>query len=215
MNGITAIQNNPMKLRRKLENILERQRKAFLEEAIVTAEVRISRIDRAIGLLQEYGTKFCETLMEDFGSRSIHQSRQIDIDGSIFALSYAKEHLHEWMHPEECQTMFNFHDLGARATVHYQPRGVVGCISPWNFPVQLTFGPLAGIFSAGNRVMIKPSENTPATSQLMKEIFIKCYDLEEVAVVTGGAEVGEIFSSLPFDHLLFTGSASIGKRVMR
>ncbi|MEX2326492.1 MAG: coniferyl aldehyde dehydrogenase, partial [Pseudomonadales bacterium] len=91
----------------------------------------------------------------------------------------------------------------------------IGCISPWNFPVQLTFSPLAGIFAAGNRTMIKPSEFTPATSELMKEIFTGAFDIEEVAVITGGPEVGAAFSSLPFDHLLFTGATAIARHVMR
>ena len=92
---------------------------------------------------------------------------------------------------------------------------MIGCISPWNFPVQLTFGPLAGVFAAGNRTMIKPSEFTPMTSELMKEIFASSFDVEEVAVFTGGPEVGSAFSGLPFDHLLFTGATSIAKHVMR
>jgi coniferyl-aldehyde dehydrogenase len=105
--------------------------------------------------------------------------------------------------------------LGARARVEFQPKGVVGIISPWNFPVQLTFGPLAGAFAAGNRVMIKPSEFTPRTSDLMARMFRSAYDETEVAVFPGGPEVGAAFSKLPFDHLLFTGATSIAYHVMR
>ena len=105
--------------------------------------------------------------------------------------------------------------LGAKLRVEYQPLGTVGLISPWNFPVVLTFGPLGSIFAAGNRVMIKPSEFTPITSELMKQMFKENFSEDEVAVVTGGPEVGADFSSLPFDHLLFTGATSIGKHVMR
>jgi len=96
--------------------------------------------------------------------------------------------------------------LGARAWIEYQPKGVVGVISPWNFPVNLTFTPLAGIFAAGNRAMIKPSEFTPRTAELMARMFRSAYDETEVAVFTGGPEVGAAFSRLPFDHLLFTGA---------
>jgi len=88
-------------------------------------------------------------------------------------------------------------------------------ISPWNFPVNLTFAPLGGILAAGNRVMIKPSEFTPATSELMKEMFASAFTEEEIVVFTGGPDVGQAFSSLPFDHLLFTGATSVAKHVMR
>src|SRR5690606_6677288 len=105
--------------------------------------------------------------------------------------------------------------LGAKARVEYQPLGVVGVISPWNFPVNLTFTPLAGVLAAGNRCMIKPSEYTPATSALLAEIFPTAFDEKEVAVVTGGPQTGADFAALPFDHLLFTGATSIARHVMR
>jgi coniferyl-aldehyde dehydrogenase len=105
--------------------------------------------------------------------------------------------------------------FGARAEIRCQPKGVVGLISPWNFPVNLTFAPLAGVLAAGNRAMIKPSEVTPATSELMKQMFASAFDEEEIAVVTGGPEVGQAFASLAFDHLIFTGATSIGRQVMR
>jgi coniferyl-aldehyde dehydrogenase len=103
---------------------------------------------------------------------------------------------------------------GARAQLSYQPLGVVGIISPWNFPITLTFGPLAGILAAGNRCLIKPSELTPAVSALIQQLVARYFDPSELAVVTGGAELAEAFSGLPFDHLLFTGSTAVGRRVM-
>jgi coniferyl-aldehyde dehydrogenase len=105
--------------------------------------------------------------------------------------------------------------FGAKAEVRFQPKGVVGVISPWNFPVNLTFAPLAGILAAGNRAMIKPSEYTPATSELMRTMFAGAFSEEEIAVVTGGPEVGEAFSRLAFDHLIFTGATSVARHVMR
>jgi coniferyl-aldehyde dehydrogenase len=103
---------------------------------------------------------------------------------------------------------------GVRAEIRHDPLGVVGVISPWNFPITLSFGPLAGILAAGNRCMIKPSESTPEVSSLMQRLFGQYFDAREVAIVTGGADVAEGFSRLPFDHLLFTGSGSVGRRVM-
>ncbi|HMO41862.1 MAG TPA: aldehyde dehydrogenase family protein, partial [Phenylobacterium sp.] len=120
-------------------------------------------------------------------------------------LKHAKAHLRKWMAPEKRKTTPAILGLfGAKAQLQYQPKGVVGVISPWNFPVNLTFGPLAGILAAGNRAMIKPSEFTPKTSELMKAMFAKAFTEDEIAVITGGPAVGEAFSSLPFDHLIFT-----------
>ena len=138
-----------------------------------------------------------------------------DIDGAIGPLQHAKKHVRQWMKPEKRKVMFPLGIFGARGRIEYQPLGVVGCISPWNFPVQLTFAPLGGIFAAGNRTMIKPSEFTAQTSELMQELFAAEFDEEEVAVCTGGPDVGGAFSRLPFDHLLFTGATSIAKHVMR
>ncbi|HEX2675445.1 MAG TPA: coniferyl aldehyde dehydrogenase, partial [Polyangiales bacterium] len=100
------------------------------------------------------------------------------------------------------------------AKVHYQPLGVVGVISPWNYPMSLALGPLAIAFAAGNRVMIKPSEFTPKTSELMKQLLGEVFPADLVTVITGGPAVGQAFSELPFDHLLYTGSTRVGKFVM-
>ena len=194
--------------------VLERQRAASTAEGLVSAETRVDRIDRAIGLLQTHGKQLSEAMREDFGHRSIHQSNFTDIGASISPLKHARKNVRKWMRPEKRST-FPFNVLGGRGEVQFQPLGVIGCISPWNFPVQLTFSPLAGIFAAGNRTMIKPSEFTPHTSELMQVLFASVYDETEVAVFTGDAEVGTAFSSLPFDHLLFTGAGSIAKHVMR
>lgn len=199
----------------EMQKVLDLQRKSYIAEGYVTPETRIDRIDRAINIIQKNGQRFCETMREDFGHRSMEQSKLTDVDGSVGPLKHAKKHLRSWMKGEKRKVMFPLNLFGSKARVEFQPLGVVGCISPWNFPVQLTFGPLGGIFSAGNRTMIKPSEFTPATSELMKELFEAAFDIEEVAVFTGGPEVGGAFSSLAFDHLLFTGATSIGKHVMR
>jgi coniferyl-aldehyde dehydrogenase len=110
--------------------------------------------------------------------------------------------------------MFPLGLLGGRSRIEYQPLGVVGVISPWNFPVNLAFAPLADILAAGNRAMIKPSEFTPTVSDVMAEIVRDAWDEKEVAIFTGGPEVGAAFSALPFDHLLFTGATSIARHIM-
>lgn len=198
-----------------MQAILDRQKAAYIAEGVVTAETRIDRIDRAINILKQHGSKLSEAMAADFGHRSLDQSKLTDIDGAIGPLEHSKKHLRKWMRAEKRKVMFPLGIFGARGRIEYQPLGVVGCISPWNFPVQLTFSPLAGIFAAGNRTMIKPSEFTAQTSELMKELFEKEFDIEEVAVFTGGPDVGGAFSRLPFDHLLFTGATSIAKHVMK
>ena len=198
-----------------MQAVLDRQKKAYIAEGAVSAETRIDRIDRAIDILKTHGSKLSEAMAADFGHRSMDQSKMTDIDGSIGPLESSKKQLRKWMRPEKRKTMFPLGIFGARSRIEYQPLGVVGCISPWNFPVQLTFAPLAGVFAAGNRTMIKPSEFTVQTSRLMKELFAAAFDEEEVAVFTGGPDVGGAFSRLPFDHLLFTGATSVAKHVMK
>ena len=202
-------------IREKMLSVLDYQRRSYLAEGEVTAETRIDRLRRAIAILEKHGDKLCEAMDEDFGHRSLQQSRMTDIDGSIGPLKHAIKHVRSWMKSERRSVMFPLGLFGSRGRVEYQPLGVVGCISPWNFPVNLTFTPLAGIFAAGNRTMIKPSEYTPSTSEVMREIFAGAFDSSEVAVFTGGPEVGSAFSGLPFDHLLFTGATSVARHVMR
>ncbi len=198
-----------------MEIILERQKQAQLREGTPDADKRIDWLDRCIGLLVDHAGEIEDALSQDFGHRSKDASRFTDVASSISALQYAKKHLRKWMRPEKRKVEFPLGLLGSKAELHYQPKGVVGVISPWNFPVNLTFTPLAGIFAAGNRAMIKPSEFTEHTSQLMKDMFAKAFSQDEVAVITGGPEVGAAFTKLPFDHIIFTGATSVAKHVMR
>jgi len=196
--------------------LLERQRDNYLAEGVVSAARRRDRLERAIELLKTHQDRLVAAMRDDFGHRSEHQSLFTDVAGSIGPLRHAQANLAKWMKPEKRRVgPFPLNLLGAKARVEYQPLGVVGVISPWNFPVNLTFTPLAGILAAGNRCMIKPSEFTPATSALMAEIFPTAFDELEIAVVTGGPQTGADFAGLPFDHLLFTGATSIARHVMR
>ena len=199
----------------ELGSILAKQKAAHIRDGAPSAEERIDRIDRAIDLLVTHGDALNKAMAEDFGHRSLDQSGLTDIAGSIGPLKHSKKHLRKWMRPEKRSVDFPLNLLGSKARVEFQPKGVVGIISPWNFPVQLTFAPLANVFAAGNRAMIKPSEFTEKTSDLMKELLEKYYSDEEVAVVTGGPDVGAAFSKLAFDHLVFTGATSIAYHVMR
>tara|TARA_B110000858_G_scaffold154249_1_gene175922 strand:+ start:24 stop:1451 length:1428 start_codon:yes stop_codon:yes gene_type:complete len=199
-----------------LNEVLEIQKKAHLRDGPLSVETRKDWIDRCIALLIKYQNEIAEAISEDFGHRSTESSLLADVAGSIGSLKSAKENIKKWVKPEKRKVTPSILGLlGARLRLEYQPLGTVGVISPWNFPVTLTFGPLGSIFAAGNRAMIKPSEFTPKTSELMKKMFEEAFSQEEVAVFTGGPDLGEAFSSLPFDHLLFTGATSVAKHVMR
>jgi coniferyl-aldehyde dehydrogenase len=199
-----------------LNEVLEKQKKAHLRDGPLSVETRKEWIDRCIALLIKYQNEIAEAISEDFGHRSTESSLLADVAGSIGSLKSAKENIKKWVKPEKRKVTPSILGLlGAKLRLEYQPLGTVGVISPWNFPVTLTFGPLGSIFAAGNRAMIKPSEFTPKTSELMKKMFEEVFSEEEVAVFTGGPDLGEAFSSLPFDHLLFTGATSIAKHVMR
>lgn len=195
--------------------ILAKQKAANIRDGIPSAEQREAWIDKSIDLLVTHGEALSKAMAEDFGHRSIDQSNLTDIAGSIGAMKFSKKHLRKWMRPEKRKVEFPLGLLGSKAQIQYQPKGVIGIISPWNFPVNLTFAPLANVFAAGNRAMIKPSEFTEKTSELMAELFAKYYSDEEVAVVTGGPDVGAQFTTLPFDHMIFTGATSIAHHVMR
>lgn len=197
-----------------MEAALSRLKAAGRKDPIPDAKQRVEWLDKSIDLLKTHRVALNEAMDADFGCRSKDQSDWTDISGSVDALKFARKGLKKWMLPEKRSVQFPLGLFGARAEVRYQPKGVVGVISPWNFPVSLTFTPLAGVFAAGNRAMIKPSEQTPQTSGLMKELFEEYYSDDEVAVVTGGPEIGSAFSHLPFDHLVFTGGTSIAHHVM-
>jgi len=199
-----------------MQALLERQKAAHLRDGAPTAEQRIERLDRCIGLLVDYRAEIEEALNADFGARSRETTAFADVASSIGTLKYAKAGLKAWMKPEKRKPTPALLGLfGAKAEIRFQPKGVVGVISPWNFPVNLTFTPLAGVLAAGNRAMIKPSEYTPATSELMARMFGSVFSPEEIAVVTGGPDVGQAFAGLAFDHLVFTGATSIAAHVMR
>jgi coniferyl-aldehyde dehydrogenase len=194
--------------------VLARQREAFLAEQPVTAEIRIDRINRAIHMLADNEGRVADALLSDYGCRPRDFSRFTEAAASIGVLKHARKRVRRWMRPERRSLDFPIGLIGGRAWVEYVPKGVMGIISPWNFPVYLIFCPLSGALAAGNRAMIKPSENTPATAELMAELIGRTFDDAEVAVCTGGPEVGQAFSELPFDHLLFTGGTEIGRLVM-
>ena len=200
--------------RQNMLTTLQAQRDSYIAEGYVSAETRIDRIDRAIDILVTHAEAISAAMNDDFSCRPRQTNLMTDVTGSIECLKHSKKHLKNWMKSEKRPTMFPLNLLGARSQISYQPKGVVGVIAPWNFPFGMVFEPLAGVLAAGNRAMIKPSEFTPATSSIMAEIIGSAFDPSELAVFTGGPEVGQAFSTLPFDHLIFTGATSVARHIM-
>ena len=198
-----------------LDAILAAQRAASESERPTPITVRKDRLDRAIRMMIDNAETFCTVLAADFGQRSRELTMLTDIISSIRSLKHARKYVARWSRRERRRLDFPLGLLGARAWIDYQPKGVVGVIAPWNFPVQLTMSPLAGIFAAGNRAMVKTSEFTPRTAALFEEIAGRYFDPSELAFVSGGPEVGQAFSALPFDHLLFTGATGVGRHILR
>lgn len=199
----------------ELRAILDSQRAAFKAEGPVAIETRIDRIDRCIALLVDNQQAICDAVNKDFGCRSKFPTLMMDIMNSVGTLKFVKKNLKKWMKPEKRSPFMPMNFLGAKAYIKYQPKGVVGIMTPWNVPVNMIFSPLADVLGAGNRAMIKPSEFTPHTSEVMQRLFAQYFEESEVAVVTGGPEVGAAFSSLQLDHIIFTGATTIGRLVMK
>ena len=196
-----------------LEALLSRQRAAFRADPMPSAEARIRRLGDLHQLLLDEQQAIVAAISADFGNRSADETLLAEIMPCLHGIAYARKRLRKWMKPSRRAVGLQFQP--ASAQVVYQPLGVIGVIVPWNYPLFLALGPAIGALSAGNRVMIKMSESTPATSRLLKTLLAKIYPEDLVAVVEGDVEVGIAFSRLPFDHLLFTGATSVGKHVMR
>ena len=198
-----------------MQTILQIQRKSFTAAMPEALSVRRDRIDRAIALLVDHAEDFAKAVSADFGHRSREQTLLTDIMPSISAMKHARKHFAHWAKGEKRKPTFPLALLGAKAEVMYQPKGVVGVIAPWNFPVGMVMVPMAGILAAGNRAMIKPSEFTENVSALFADVVPQYFAQDEMAVFTGGPEIGIAFSKLAFDHIIFTGATSVGRHIMR
>ncbi|KAF1852412.1 hypothetical protein Lal_00037143 [Lupinus albus] len=195
----------------QLGALVSAMKRHHLQQGAPDLSTRRDRLSRAIQLLSRHRAELVDTISQDFGYRSPYVTQAADIMASIKTLSYARENLELWMQSEDVASG----DAAMSAHIQYQPLGLVGIISPWNFPLNLAFGPMAGALAAGNSVLLKPSELTPATAELIATLIARYFDPMEIDTVLGDAEVGAAFSSLPFDHLVFTGSTGVGRHIMR
>jgi len=210
--NIAFLQQNQHQIS-QLEASFALQRQAFQANPMPSAEQRMQWLKALREVLSNQQDALIRAISTDFSNRSADETLLAELMPSLHGIHYASKRIKQWMKPSRRSVGLQF--LPASAKVIYQPLGVVGVIVPWNYPLFLAIGPLVGALAAGNRVMIKMSESTPATSQLLKELLAKVFPEDLVSVVLGEAEVGMAFSRLPFDHLLFTGATSIGRHVMR
>jgi coniferyl-aldehyde dehydrogenase len=197
----------------RLQSILAAQRQAFQREGAPTLEQRRADLlalkDAVLASRKEYET----AISADFGHRPAHETAIMEIMPTVQSIDYLRKNLRNWMRPSRRHVAMHFRPGGAQ--VLYQPLGVVGILSPWNYPAGLCLTPLATAIAAGNRAMLKPSELTPQTSALTAAMLSGIFSAEQVAVVAGGPDLGAAFAALPFDHLVFTGSTEVGRAVMR
>ena len=195
----------------ELSNVLDAQRAAFNQNPNPDWPSRKRKLETLRDLILGHEDEFVKAISDDFGHRAVEDtliSEFLVIQGGI---SHAIKHTPKWMKTRKAPTALQYKP--AKNVIIPQPLGVIGIISPWNYPLQLAIMPLVGALGAGNRAMIKPSEYTPRMSQLLKEVLAKGFTDEEVFVATGGVDVASAFSGLTFDHLVFTGSTSVGRIV--
>lgn len=197
----------------ELASLLEKQRRSFTDDGPPGAAVRRNRIDRLLAMVLDNIDAFTEAMAQDFGTRSRAASLATEMIGIVPVVEHTRSHVRQWMRPSKLLRAARL--VGLHAEVRPSPLGVVGIIGPWNFPLQLVVVPAAAAFAAGNRVMVKMSEVTSHTAELMAHLAPKYFDENEFAVVTGGADVAAAFAGLPFDHVFFTGSPSVGALVQR
>ena len=184
-----------------------------MKEGPPSLEKRTDLLKRCVALIETHQEKIIKALNQDFQNRSVDEIKISEIDQTVRNILFTIKKLNKWMQPQRRFSSLGTDLLGAKSFLQPSPLGTVGIIAPWNFPVGLIFYPLASIFAAGNRAMVKPSEITPATANIIKEGVEKYFDISELAVITGGPSVGEQFSGLKLDHLLFIGSNRVAKKV--
>jgi coniferyl-aldehyde dehydrogenase len=197
----------------RLREILSQQRTAFLHSGAPSLHQRRADLKKLRSAIVAQRSEIEEALNADFGHRSRHETAIMEIMALIQGIDYLRRKLRRFMRPTRRHVAPHFRFGTAR--VEYQPLGVIGIMAPWNYPFSLAVTPLATALAAGNGAMIKPSEFTPATSDLLARMLAQIFPQEQVAVVTGDASVGAAFSALPFDHLIFTGSTPVGRAVMK
>ncbi len=200
-------------IRRRLPGLFRALHAAARGRPAPTAAWRRDALARLASAVREAAPTLADAVDADFGHRSVHETKLLELFPSLQAMTHARRRLGGWMRPRRRAVSPWF--WPARARVIYQPLGVVGIVVPWNYPLYLALGPLAGALAAGNRVLIKTSEYAPRSGEQLARLLAGVFRDDEVVAVGGGPAVAQDFTALPFDHLLFTGSAAVGRAVMR
>jgi coniferyl-aldehyde dehydrogenase len=200
------------KQKQACKEFFEMQKSAFVQAPFAEEFLRKQQLLALKSAILKYKDKLVKAVSADFGCRSADETLLADIMPTIMGIDHAIKHLREWMKPEKRSIAMMFQP--AKARLLHQPLGVVGIMSPWNYPIFLALGPLVAAIAAGNRAMIKPSEFCPYTNRILAEIIQDAFSKDEVCLIEGDASVAAEFTNLPFDHLLFTGSTNVGKLVM-
>jgi len=201
------------KLPAEMRAILDSQRAAFMRAGAPSLQERRADLTKLNDAISRNVGRIAAVIAADFGNRSRHETELAELYPAQSAIRYALSHLRRWMRPQRAPVGFDLMPAGGR--ILYQPVGVVGIISPWNYPFNLAIVPLIAALAAGNRVMLKPSELTPRTADFLAELLAGLFPPEKVATTVGGPEVGQAFARLSFDHLLYTGSTAVGRLVMQ
>ncbi|MET0591801.1 MAG: coniferyl aldehyde dehydrogenase [Polyangiaceae bacterium] len=200
-------------LTERMQTTFDLQRRAALEKPFPSLSERRDKLKRLRDALKRHQDAIVAAIYADFEGRSPFESRLVEVFGPMLEIDHALRHLKKWMKPKRRATELLF--LGNGARVQYQPKGVVGIIGPWNFPVYTSIGPLVTALAAGNRAMVKMSEFSPRTTEAIAKMMGEIFAEDEVAIFSGEMEEAKFFSELPFHHMVFTGSPAVGKHVMR
>jgi coniferyl-aldehyde dehydrogenase len=206
---------DPMLPEADLQATLDVQRQAFMRQGSPDLKCRLDRLQRCVAMVVENQGALCEAVSDDFGNRAVQMTRAADFFTVTSQVKYIKKRLAKWMKTVKRRPDFPFNLTGAKAYLYYQPLGVIGILSPWNGPVGIPLAAVVDALSAGNRVMLKASENAPRTAELLQALVAKYFSPDEFTVITGEAEVATAFTKLPFDHLMYTGGPGIARHVMR
>ena len=193
--------------------IFDAQRAAFLRAGAPTLQERRADLKKLSDAIGRNTDRLAAAISADFGNRSRHETELGEVFPAQSAIRHTLHHLAAWMRPKRVSVGLEL--VPASARILYQPVGVVGIISPWNYPFNLAIVPLVAALAAGNRVMLKPSELTPRTADFLAELLAGLFPAEQVATIVGGPETGQAFAKLPFDHLLYTGSTAVGRLIMQ
>lgn len=193
--------------------IFENQQAAFAKNRHPSFAERMADLAKLYQAIKKHEDEIIKAISADFGHRSAFESRMAETNFVLSDIKHTQKHLQRWMKRERRKVALHF--MPASNYVEYQPKGVVGILSPWNYPFQLAIAPMVAALAAGNRVMLKPSESTPKTNAIIKQLLAEVFDETQVAVIEGDADVAAQFSALAFDHIFFTGSTRVGSFIMQ